>query len=132
MRAWLASIALALGLSASALAAPGDEPLQLPGSQLEPMNWSEVEGWTADDHLAAFTTFQVSCQPFRKVKQPRDQRPVYGALWELCRRTATMRPPANGRAARAFFEDNFRPVRITKLGDAEGFLTGYYEPIVHG
>ena len=40
--------------------------------------------------------------------------------------------PATAAEARAFFEENFRPVRITKLGDAEGFLTGYYEPIVQG
>ena len=36
------------------------------------------------------------------------------------------------RQARAFFEENFRPVRIARLGEAEGFLTGYYEPIVAG
>ena len=40
--------------------------------------------------------------------------------------------PATDAEARAFFEENFRPVRITKLGDPEGFLTGYYEPIVQG
>ena len=34
--------------------------------------------------------------------------------------------------ARTFFERNFRPLRITKLGDSVGFLTGYYEPIVDG
>jgi membrane-bound lytic murein transglycosylase A len=31
-----------------------------------------------------------------------------------------------------FFEANFVPVRIRKLGDPSGFLTGYYEPIVDG
>ena len=36
-------------------------------------------------------------------------------------------------AARQFFEaTNFVPVRIRKLGDAAGFVTGYYEPIVDG
>jgi membrane-bound lytic murein transglycosylase A len=40
---------------------------------------------------------------------------------------------ALGRAAaRQFFENNFLPIRIRKLGDAAGFLTGYYEPIVDG
>ena len=34
--------------------------------------------------------------------------------------------------ARIFFERNFRPLSITKLGDSAGFLTGYYEPIVDG
>jgi membrane-bound lytic murein transglycosylase A len=33
---------------------------------------------------------------------------------------------------RLFFERNFRPLRIVKLGDNAGFLTGYYEPIVDG
>src|SRR5208337_3116172 len=36
------------------------------------------------------------------------------------------------QAARQFFEVNFVPVRIRKLGNAEGFITGYYEPIVDG
>ena len=133
MRALLAGIAATtLWLAGPACAEPGDDPLSLPDSQLEPIKWTAIEGWAADDHKAAFDAFQTSCQAFRKVKQPRDQRPVYNALWEVCRRAATMRAPANARAARAFFEDNFRPVRITKLGDSEGFLTGYYEPIVQG
>ena len=35
-------------------------------------------------------------------------------------------------AARQFFETNFVPVRIRKLGDPSGILTAYYEPIVDG
>jgi membrane-bound lytic murein transglycosylase A len=34
--------------------------------------------------------------------------------------------------ARRFFEQRFRPVRISKLGERDGFLTGYYEPEVDG
>ena len=64
--------------------------------------------------------------------KPPARSPAGGqALWEVCRRTASLKP-ATAAEARAFFEENFRPVRITKLGDAEGFLTGYYEPIVQG
>jgi len=132
LRASLASIVAAtLWLVVPAGAAPGDEPLTLPDSQLEQVTWTEIEGWKADDHNAAFAAFQTSCQPFLKVKRPRDERPIYNALWELCRRTAALRP-ANADAARAFFEENFRPVRITRLGEAQGFLTGYFEPIVQG
>ena len=40
--------------------------------------------------------------------------------------------PLEEEGARKFFEDNFRPLRISKLGDSEGFLTGYYEPIIEG
>ena len=37
------------------------------------------------------------------------------------------------KTARAIFsKTNFRPLRISKLGDTGGFLTGYYEPIIDG
>ena len=130
-RAVLASIAAGLCFAGAAGAAEGDDPLKLLDSQLEPIKWSDIDGWAADDHLAAFATYQASCQPFLKMRRPRDERPVYGALWQVCRRAAALKP-ADAAAARSFFEDNFRPVRITRLGDAQGFLTGYFEPIVQG
>ena len=107
------------------------EPFKLADTQLEPVKWSDLPGWAADDHLAAFAAFQVSCRPFRSAKRPRDIRPVYVALVEVCRRAAGLRP-SKAAQARAFFENNFRPVRINRLGETEGFLTGYYEPIVDG
>src|SRR3954468_16894649 len=129
---FLGSIAAAtLGHVGFAQAEPGDEPFKLADSQLEPVKWADVEGWAADDQLAAFAAYQTSCQTFLKIKRPRDERPVYGALWEACRRAAAVKP-ATAEAARAFFEENFRPVRIARLGEAQGFLTGYYEPIVQG
>ncbi|HEX8810189.1 MAG TPA: MltA domain-containing protein, partial [Xanthobacteraceae bacterium] len=129
---FLGSIAAAaLWLSIPACAEPGDEPLKLADSQLEPVKWDDVDGWAADDHLAAFAAFQASCQTFRNVKRPEDDRPIYNALREICRRAAAARP-SNKEAARRFFEDNFRPVQIARLGEAQGFLTGYYEPIVEG
>jgi membrane-bound lytic murein transglycosylase A len=132
-RAFLATIGGAL-LWSSALApaaAQDADPFRLADTQLEPVKWADLEGWAADDHLAAFTTFQVSCRPFLAAKRPRDTRPVSLALSEVCQRAAGVRP-AKAAEARAFFEDNFRPVRIARLGETEGFLTGYYEPIVEG
>jgi membrane-bound lytic murein transglycosylase A len=55
-------------VAASGAAAEG--PLKFAGSQLEPVKWSELAGWTADDHLAAFAAYQASCQALRK-KTPR-------------------------------------------------------------
>jgi membrane-bound lytic murein transglycosylase A len=126
----IASIAvLCLGATQ---AAPGDEPFKFADAQLEPVKWPAVAGWAADDHLAAFDAFMISCQPFIKAKgAPRDTRPVAVALGDICRKNASLKPK-KAAAARAFFEENFRPVRITKLGEPEGFLTGYYEPIVQG
>src|SRR6201992_99171 len=34
--------------------------------------------------------------------------------------------------ARAFFEQHFQPLQISRLGEDAGFVTGYYEPIVEG
>src|SRR5262249_60636966 len=109
LRAWLARLAAAtLLFSGIADAADFDEPFKLPDSQLEPVTWAAIDGWTADDHLAAFNAFQVSCQPFRKIKEPHDERPVYNALWQVCRRAAPGRP-AHAQAAPRFFRGNFRP-----------------------
>lgn len=127
---FLGSIAAALSLT-PVCAETADEPFKLADTELEPVKWADVAGWAADDHLAAFATYQTSCRAFRNLKEPRDERPVYNALAEVCRRAAALRP-ADKEAARRFFEDNFRPVRITRLGEPQGFLTGYYEPIVQG
>jgi membrane-bound lytic murein transglycosylase A len=112
-------------------AAAAEEPLKLADSGLEPAKWSDLEGWTADDQLAAFGAYQTSCRAVRKMRPARDHGPIYRALWEVCRRASALRP-RDSDAARAFFEQNFQPVRIARLGEMEGFLTGYYEPIVEG
>jgi membrane-bound lytic murein transglycosylase A len=107
------------------------DPLQIPDSQLEPIKWSELAGWASDDHGAAFAAFQASCEVFNRQRQLSDTRALASALKDVCKRmprTGTL----TGDKARAFFEDNFRPVRIAKLGESSGLLTGYYEPIVDG
>jgi membrane-bound lytic murein transglycosylase A len=107
------------------------EPLRIPDAALEPTGWSELDGWGGDDHASAFATFQASCRPIVRSKALNDGKPVRAALQTVCAR-AVKTGPLEPRAARQFFEDNFLPVRIRKLGDAAGFLTGYYEPIVDG
>src|SRR5881392_752851 len=59
--------------------------LKFPSSQLEPVKWSELAGWTADDHLAAFAAYQTSCQILRRSRQARDAGPIYSGLWDVCR-----------------------------------------------
>jgi membrane-bound lytic murein transglycosylase A len=100
------------------------EPLRLPDAALEPIEWSALKGWPADDHAAAFATFLTSCRPLLRSSLSRgDKRPMYRALIEVCHRAL-----AAGRLtddqARLFLERNFRPLRITRLGDNAGLLTG--------
>jgi membrane-bound lytic murein transglycosylase A len=115
----------------AASGARAEGPLQLSGTQLQPIKWSELAGWTGDDHLAAFAAYQASCQALRKARRSEDRGQISGALWNVCRNALALRP-RDGDAARAFFEQNFQPFRISRLGEVEGFLTGYFEPVVAG
>ena len=128
------AVVLALGLFAvMPLGARDVDPLQAPDTQLEPIQWSEIDGWADDDHAVAFSTFRTSCNPFLARRAGADSRPIHQGLREVCRRAASAGPLASDKAkAREFFEQNFRPVRIAKLGEKTGLLTGYYEPIVDG
>jgi membrane-bound lytic murein transglycosylase A len=107
------------------------EPFEIPGASLEPASWANLDGWTNDNHADAFATFQASCRPIVRTKSSGDERPVRAALQAVCTR-AVKAGTLDADTARRFFEANFRPVRIRRLGDAAGFLTGYYEPIVDG
>jgi membrane-bound lytic murein transglycosylase A len=100
-----------------------------PGSQ--PIKWTDVAGWPADDHLAAFAAYQGSCQALRKIRNTDDLGPISSALWNVCSRALGLHPQ-DSQTARTFFEENFQPVRIARLGEIDGFLTGYFEPIVQG
>jgi membrane-bound lytic murein transglycosylase A len=107
------------------------EPLRLTDTQLEPLAWTDLDGWKIDDHVAGFAAFLTSCRPLVNAKRSPDTRPIYGALREVCRRAAIFKP-ASGAEAQAFFEENFEPVLIAKLGEQQGLLTGYFEPVVEG
>ena len=119
------------GLSASACAEPR-WPLKFPDTQYLPVEWSDLDGWPSDDHAAAFATFLASCRALNaKQRSGRDSSAIADALRGICQR-AMAAIPLDDDGSRKFFEDNFRPLRISRLGDTDGFLTGYYEPIIAG
>jgi membrane-bound lytic murein transglycosylase A len=121
--------ALIVGIGA-AHGQPASGPLRLPDTALEPLEFSELDGWAADDHAQAFAAFRVSCGPIVRSRGP-DERPVAAALAHVCRRALALSHIDEAKA-REFFEGNFRPLRISRLGETQGFVTGYYEPIVEG
>ena len=116
------------------IAAPSDpaSALNLRNARIEPLSFSTLAGWTDDDHAVAFDTFLKSCRAILNgTRAMRSARPFYGALFKVCER-AVAAGQLDRDHARAFFEDNFKPVRVTPAGQTAGFFTGYYETEVDG
>ena len=107
-------------------------PLEINGGQYAPVAWADITGWSEDDHLLAYAAFRTSCRPIAAQRTPpADPKALGTSLRDPCRiaRDLTL---TEGARAKTFFEEHFLPLRISRLGDAEGFVTGYYEPIIDG
>ncbi len=133
---WTLGAALAASLPAAVPADAAPRAL-FPDAQIEPLRWSDLDGWDGDRQARAFAAFRASCEG---VLKRRDLVAAMGvveaALVGVCRAARRQRPASDGLAsdgaARAFFETHFRPARIARLGETAGFLTGYYEPVAEG
>jgi membrane-bound lytic murein transglycosylase A len=107
-------------------------PLEINNSQYAPLAWTDVSGWNEDDHLAAYRAFRTSCRPIAAQQGPPAEPKALGtSLRDPCGVAKALDFSDRARA-KAFFEEHFLPLRISKLGDSEGFVTGYYEPIIQG
>jgi membrane-bound lytic murein transglycosylase A len=129
----------AMCVAASVLAAApvaAAAPLRIPNTELEPLTFTDLDGWADDDHAAAFVAFRNSCHMIVKRNERsgshKPTQSIDDALREVCPRAMELKEPVDSAPARRFFEENFRPVRISRLGERDGFLTGYYEPEVEG
>lgn len=126
-------LGLWLMAAAGAQAAPREPTVRLPNAQVEPLTFAALDGWKDDDQAEAFDAFMKSCRAILNgTKAMRAARPVYGGLFTVCER-AKAAGPLDRDAARAFFEANFKPVRVKPANETQqGFYTGYYETEVHG
>jgi membrane-bound lytic murein transglycosylase A len=107
-------------------------PLEISGSQYAPVAWADIAGWSADDHVQAYKAFRVSCRPISaQRKPPADPKALGISLRDPCR-AARAADISDGARAKNFFEGHFQPLRISRLGEADGFVTGYYEPVIDG
>jgi membrane-bound lytic murein transglycosylase A len=107
-------------------------PLEIDNTQYAPLAWGDIPGWAEDDHLHAFKAFRVSCNPIAlQTKPPADVKALGTSLRDPCL-AAKKAIVTDAAQARSFFEEQFLPVSISKLGDNAGFVTGYYEPVVNG
>ena len=106
-------------------------PLDISGSQYTPLAWADIAGWSDDDHLPAFRTFRASCKVIAAQTRPPGDKALSGSLREPCR-AARAADIADNARARAFFQQYFEPLQISRLGEDSGFVTGYYEPVIDG
>jgi membrane-bound lytic murein transglycosylase A len=100
------------------------------------LTFADLAFFEQDDHLEAFSVFARSCAAIVKAAPAlRRGRPPSPAL-EAIACEALRRDIDDSLRARLFFETNFRPFRVSSKGSGagggDGFLTGYYEPIVEG
>lgn len=103
----------ALPPSATAPPAPVPSPAPPPSTpQPGTLSFSDLQGWTQEDHVAALQAFRAGCGVS---KDP--------AMAKACD-SARASDARDEAAARAFFENNFRPEPV---GD-EGLLTAYFAP----
>ena len=107
-------------------------PFVISGSQYAPLAWGDIAGWNDDDHLAAYGAFRKSCKAIMGQTGPAADAKALGvSLRDPCRAARASVISDSGKA-RAFFEQHFQPLQISRLGEDAGFVTGYYEPIIDG
>ncbi|MBN8914020.1 MAG: MltA domain-containing protein [Rhizobiales bacterium] len=108
----------------------------VPGARLEPVAFTDLDGWTSDDLAAAFATFRASCAALKTPPAevgPASAPTLRQGLRHACSAAARLGPDVpSPRLARLFFEANFGAWRVIPDGSAGGYYTGYYEPEVEG
>ncbi|MXN64762.1 transglycosylase [Stappia sp. GBMRC 2046] len=108
-----------------AAAAPAQGAADVRGPELIFVEFRDLGGWAEEDHAAALAAFARHCEnPARKPAKSGALGVDAEALLKVCRKARSVEPAR----ARAFFEENFRALRI----GAAGFVTGYFEPELEG
>ena len=102
--------------------------------RLEPAQFEQLSGFEQEEHLEAWRIFRRSCVHIvAAAADLRAVRPTSPELIELCRQVVTKPEIASAQEARSAWIASFDPYRIVPNSDSpDGFLTGYYEPIVEG
>lgn len=85
--------------------------------KLKPISFAEIEGWSGDDHAAAFATLLKSCR----------KRPASNSA---CKDALALGDNVDRDVARRFFETRYVLYRVDEK--QPGLVTGYYEPELNG
>ena len=96
--------------------------------RLEPIAFSELDGWALDDFASALQAFERSCGKIERIDPKTDWGLAGKAVdWQrVCQEL-----PAAGDSRR-FFETHFVAHKVWLGKEREGLFTGYYEPLLFG
>lgn len=129
----LAVVLLLSGCSTTGPATDADDKIPL---ALKPASFSDLRGWTSDDMDGFMSAYLASCARILKKSpvQPFSANAAFGTYgdWQPACREAQSLKGADAVQARAFIEKNFKVVKATAAGKADGLFTGYYESTLKG
>src|SRR5689334_17100516 len=95
-----------------------------PTAFFEPVSWSALPGWRADDALAAWPAIIASCNAMRF--RP-EWQPFCGAV--------VASSPIDSDFVRGILEQHLQAYRVWRdtggKREGSGLITGYYEPLLH-
>lgn len=100
---------------------------------MTPVAYNDIAGWSSDKHAEALAAFRRSCPrlvatPETRIVTDGGEKVIAPGEWKQVCDAATAVPAGDDRAARLFFEGNFRPLVV----QAPGRFTGYFEPELRG
>jgi membrane-bound lytic murein transglycosylase A len=115
-------------LAALALAACVSKPPATPVApevRLEPVDFSRLPGWNADDALAAWPAIISSCNALGS-----------RAEWRSFCGAVVATTPADAAFVRGVLEQHLQPYKVWRVTGRKredtGMITGYYEPLIMG
>jgi membrane-bound lytic murein transglycosylase A len=123
----LARIAILSALTLLAACETNRKPTVAPAltATFEPVNWSKLPGWRADDALAAWPAIIASCSAIHAKPE-----------WQAFCGAVVAASPGDSDFVRGFLEQHLQPYRVWRTTgrkrDSQGLITGYYEPLLHG
>ena len=100
---------------------------------MAPISFNEIPGWADDRQGEALVAFKRSCPKLTSSADSRivtdgGEKTITAAEWKTICDAASGIKVSDTRAARHFFEENFRPLIV----QAPGKFTGYFEPELRG
>src|SRR5579871_3483351 len=88
---------------------------------MSPVSFNEIAGWSEDKQGEALAAFRRSCSrlvatPETKIATDGGEKTIAPAEWQRICDAAAAVAPGDDRAARHFFEENFRPLVVQTQG----------------